>query len=493
MLSIDITDSEVRIIRVALQGEKIRILKALTRDITPGVIENGQINDLFMLAGEITELLVSEKIPFEKAVLCINAGGILYKEIYLPKPRTIIPMQMEDMIMNEMGLSDTYNISYSIVDELYEVETGRQLKVIATACPQKIVDSYILLAKQIGLPLYRMVVGSNIVSLLIAKRPRDDNQSPFLLLQVDKKFININIYVDNNLVSSRYVQVDLEDYGARTADPINLCIFDNIFRLIHFFGTAPGTESIKHIGYFGHIENVDALESTLAQFNLPFSELGRPFELSAAFSGFPFTRFVNCVAACYKLNKIENDVDLLDSKEVRLRRKNSAFLFFAGASALIFAFIVIGLTIYTDTLVKNKNNELLAVQQQYEMLGHEELVAKINAMKAALSVFDAYVQKVNYSKAIVDFQYKMTPDILRKIKDAMFSGMVIEGDVMVEDEDVTATFICPDNSMPSAYVDALREQGYFESIDYKGYSTTEQGDFTFKLYMKIKGGNIFEA
>ncbi|MCL2087223.1 MAG: pilus assembly protein PilM [Oscillospiraceae bacterium] len=492
MLSIDITDSEVRIVRIKAQGRRLRVNNAVSREISQGIVENGNIVDMFLLAGEITEILTAEKLPFEQTVICINAGGILYKELVLPKPRQINPVHLEEMISNEMGLNDSYNVTYSIVEEVPDEETGLpQLKIIATATPQRIVDSYIALAKHVGLPLFRMVVSSEIVSRLINKRPPDDNQSPLLLLQVDKNFININIYVNNNLVSSRYVQVNPDDYEA-SADPINLCIFDNIFRLIHFFGSAPGTEPIKHISYFGQVDDPKALESTLSQFNIPVSELGRPFELSQ-FKGFQFTRYVNCVAACYKIDKIKNDVDLLDSKEMRTTRQSMSFLAFAALVTLVLCFVVGGVTFFTNVLVDGEEATLNSAKSELEIMNHDDRVGRVALMKSAISNFERYVESVNHAKAVVDFQYNMTPDILSKLQEVMFRGMSIVGDVTVSEQTVMVSFNCAEEETPLNYVERLYEQGYFENIDYKGYQRTEEGYFAFTLSMNLKRGNIFET
>ena len=48
MLSIDITDKQVKLVRGALNGAKIRVLEVETRDLTVGCISNGYITDIPM-------------------------------------------------------------------------------------------------------------------------------------------------------------------------------------------------------------------------------------------------------------------------------------------------------------------------------------------------------------------------------------------------------------------------------------------------------------
>ena len=55
MLSIDITDKQVKLVRGTLSGNKIRVLEVETRDLTLGSVSNGYITDIPMVAGEITD------------------------------------------------------------------------------------------------------------------------------------------------------------------------------------------------------------------------------------------------------------------------------------------------------------------------------------------------------------------------------------------------------------------------------------------------------
>ena len=62
MLSIDITDKQVKLVRGALNGNKIRVLEVETRDLTLGCISNGYITDIPMVAGEITDIIATKNI-----------------------------------------------------------------------------------------------------------------------------------------------------------------------------------------------------------------------------------------------------------------------------------------------------------------------------------------------------------------------------------------------------------------------------------------------
>ena len=118
MLSIDITDKQVKLVRGTLSGNKIRVLEVETRDLTIGSVSNGYITDIPMVAGEITDIIATKNIKEKEAIVCINSGSILYKDLVVPKPKKITnSAAIEAMILNTMGITKEYNISYSIVGE----------------------------------------------------------------------------------------------------------------------------------------------------------------------------------------------------------------------------------------------------------------------------------------------------------------------------------------------------------------------------------------
>ena len=106
MLSIDITDKQIRLVRGALNGAKIRVLEVETRDLTAGSVSNGYVTDIPMIAGEITDIIATKNIKDKEAIVCINSGSILYKDLTVPKPKKISnSAAIESMILTTMGIT----------------------------------------------------------------------------------------------------------------------------------------------------------------------------------------------------------------------------------------------------------------------------------------------------------------------------------------------------------------------------------------------------
>ena len=170
MLSIDITDKQIKLVRGTLSGAKIRVVDTETRDLTAGCVSNGYITDIPMVAGEITDIIATKNIKDKDAIVCINSGSILYKDLVIPKPKKISnSAAIESMILNTMGITKEYNISYSIIGEEKGEDESEMIRLLATACPQRMVDGYIRLFTQLGLNLKQINISNNCISRLILR------------------------------------------------------------------------------------------------------------------------------------------------------------------------------------------------------------------------------------------------------------------------------------------------------------------------------------
>ena len=269
MLSIDITDKQVKLVRGTLSGNKIRVLEVETRDLTVGSVSNGYITDIPMVAGEITDIIATKNIKEKEAIVCINSGSILYKEMTIPKPKKITnTAAIETMILNTMGITNEYNVSYSIIGETVDENQAPALKLLATACPQRMVDGYIRLFTQLGLNLKQINISNNCISRLILNTPKLESAMPLMLVQVDNDFVNINIYEDGQATLNRYQRIDPYDYG-NDDDYVNQAVYNEVFRTTQFLSQRKDMKPLKEIMFYGQVRDFIALSNAVSSFNVP--------------------------------------------------------------------------------------------------------------------------------------------------------------------------------------------------------------------------------
>ena len=62
MLSIDITDRQIKLVRGVHSGSKIRVQDADMRELSLGMVSNGYITDVPMVAAEINDIIKTKDI-----------------------------------------------------------------------------------------------------------------------------------------------------------------------------------------------------------------------------------------------------------------------------------------------------------------------------------------------------------------------------------------------------------------------------------------------
>ena len=84
MLSFDITDRHIRIVRGIENRGRIKIYDASTIEVSEGLIVNGHIKDIPKVATLINEELKAKKMSDKDAVVSISSNLVIFKELHIP-------------------------------------------------------------------------------------------------------------------------------------------------------------------------------------------------------------------------------------------------------------------------------------------------------------------------------------------------------------------------------------------------------------------------
>lgn len=519
MLSIDITDKQIRLVRGALNGNKIRVLEVETRNLAAGCISNGYVTDIPMVAGEITDIIATNNIKDKEAIVCINSGSILYKDMTIPKPKKISnSAAIESMILTTMGITKEYNISYSIVGETKDENDQPAIKLLATACPQRMVDGYIRLFTQLGIKLHQINVSNNCITRLILNTPKLEGSMPLMLVQIDNDFINLNLYEDNQLTLSRYVRVDPYDYN-NDEDYINQAVYDNLFRTLQFTSQRKDAKPLKEIMFYGQVNDFISLSNAVSNFNVPSHILNIPNNI-VTFCDFDFAEYANAIGAFFKVRKDLDHVNLLDASAVK--EKKGANMFFIGltAAAVVCAGAVFGAKLICDGIANGIKAEGDAVFAEIHSDANQQKEQLLAEKEATLTSVSKYASNIEAA----DLIFRMQPQAISEVRDVIVDTLkgvdeeaLVLGDIAINQYNVTFTVRCYDMETPTKYVRALIDADYFDNITYVGFVGTDnkdeeeeeknnnssrpnvqveesKGDYTysFQLSMLLRGGNGYE-
>lgn len=510
MLSIDITDKQIKLVRGTLSGAKIRVVDTETRDLTAGCVSNGYITDIPMVAGEITDIIATKNIKDKDAIVCINSGSILYKDLVIPKPKKISNSgAIESMILNTMGITKEYNISYSIIGEEKGEDDAEMIRLLATACPQRMVDGYIRLFTQLGLNLKQINISNNCISRLILNTAKLEVSMPLMLVQVDNDFVNINLYEDNQVTLNRYVRIDPYDYN-NDDDYVNQAVYDNVFRTIQFIQQRKGSKPLKEIMFYGHVKDFISLSNAVSSFNVPAHILSIPNNI-VAFCDFDFAEYANALGAFFKIRKDLDHVNLLDSSAVKEKAGVSKFV-------VLIAVLAVAAVGVSGAGVLLCNSIAGGIQKQADEIDSRihspEMDERLATLSSKIEVFDninLYKSNLQIAQTLFEYMPRGTTDVRAKLLEAM-EGLDDGGktclieDIEVKGYDVDVTVRCYSQDIPTKYVRNLIDQDYFENIIFTGFQgedleeneetnvTAAKGDerYSFALSMRLKGGNDVE-
>lgn len=510
MLSIDITDRQIKLVRGSAQGNKIKIDEVDFREIEKGLVSNGYIADVPLVAAEIIDMINTRAIKEKDTIVSISSSSILYKELMLPKPRKLSnTAAIEAMIGSNMGISGDYNISYTIVGETVDENKNPLIKVLATACPQRLVGGYVKLFTHMGLSLKAVNISNNAISRLIQNTPKMSGYMPLLLVQIDKEFLNINLYEDNVLSFSRYFKIDPADYN-NAEDYVNQAIYDNLFRMFQFFQSRKDMKPIKEMMFYGEIGDFIALTNTVSGFSVPCHILSAPTTIASR-ADFEFTVYANAIGALYKVNKELEHINLLDTTAAKESKGLNTFFIGLGAAALISVLAVVGANVVIDVINNNIKSQITKVQADINDKALQARLTTLQQKEGVLANFQSYKDSIANAELMYNYMPVGTTDVYKMLREPFtakqdkienvtsddirknLSGMKLIDSVDISGYSVTATYSCKNQAQPSQYVRALIDQGYFENITYTGY-TVEKGEdnketIEFSLTMLLKAGN----
>lgn len=485
MLSIDITDRKIKLVRGVHAGNKIRVQDADMRELTLGMVSNGYITDVPMVAAELNDIIKTKGITEKDAIVSITSSSIVYKEMTLPKPKSIKnTAAIEAMIQANMGVSNEFNISYTIAGEAEDEEKNKLIKIIATACPQRLVDGYVRLFSHIGLSLKAVNISNNSVTRLIVNIPKMAERMPMLLIQIDQGFLNMNLYEDNQIVFSRYFNIDPSDYD-NAPDFVVRAVYDNLFRMIQFIKSRKGSKPLKEIMFYGDTGNFIELSNAISSFNVPVHVLAAPSTV-ITMTEIDFTQYANAIGAIYRRNKDLEHINLLEATSAKESKGMNGYLM-ALAGACVGAVALVGaITIGIAAVDGSIRGQITEVQNQIQAPALQADLKVVSDREAMLSGFQTYIENAGSTSTLFNYMPKVQSYVYDKIKAPMEevkSENNIELDVYgfeMVDYTVSVTFIGQSNGdptpIPAAYVEKLTNDiktaygdAYFQNITYTGF------------------------
>ncbi len=485
MLSFDITDRHIRIIRGTENHGKIKVSDAHTIDVADGLIVNGHIKDIPKMATIINTELKSKRLADKEAVISISSNLIIFKELHIPKAKGAQLLTMvQNQMQHTMGIAEDYSISYTIAGEVEE-EGVQAMRVLATACPFEVVDCFRKVFSMLGIALRSVVVSCNSISRIILSDPKAKAKMPMLLVQIDPNFISLNLYENNQLTFSRFASIDPEDYD-NPEDYVYEAVNENVFRMFQFQKSRNGDNPIQNVVFYGDTSEYIRLTNALEQMDITTSVLGTPSNIGG-YENFEFQAYANAIGAMFRTNKDTERINLIEVDAAAGRTSAGASFAFSVLGAVVVSAAVVGAVLLFGNI--QENNYLKETAEIQAQLDSPDTAAKLTAVDNAQAKLD----RVNKIKEVVDVAYdnynslpKFTTEVIENIE-ANFSGTSVAWkSIGFGDGAMTITCLAKKTDEPSIVIENFVNQEIFENVTYTGYKrVTEQENVFYEFTVEF--------
>lgn len=473
MLSFDITDRHIRIIRGTEAHDKIKVASAATIDLEEDLIVNGHIKDIPKIATMINDELRKKKMADKEAVVSISSNLVIFKELRIPKAKGTQLLQMvQNQMQHTMGIADDYSISYTIAGEVQEEDGVTALKVLATACPFEVVDCFRKVFSMLGIGLRSVAVACNTITRIILTDPKMKAKMPMLLVQIDPNFVSLNLYEDNQLTFSRFASIDPVDYD-NSPDYIYEAVNENIFRMFQFQKQRNGDNPIQNVVFYGDTTEYIRLTNALEQMDITTSLLGVPNNIGG-YENFEFQAYANAIGAMFKNNKESERINLLEvDAAVGRSAAGASFLAGVGVAALVAVGIVAGVTLFFNITKSQYEADTAEIQEWIDSPETAQRLAAVDAMQAKLNKVNAFKAGIEKSLTIFDSQPVIDTVLLEKLEENLEGTSAEYLNVSIDEGEIKISFKCSEIRDPSQVTANFIEQDYFKNVTYTGFSAAD--------------------
>ena len=166
------------------------------------------------------------------------------------------------------------------------------------------------------------MIGCNcITKVLLSGDKNISAKMPLLAVQIDKSFISLNIYENNQLSFSRFTSIDPADYDDPD-DYVFQAASENIFRMLQFQKNRNINSQITNVVIYGDTTEYERLSEALSsQMDIITDMIKVPNHVKG-YQNIEFSLYANAVGALYQRSDKEKVNLQSTTRLTRLRQKS---------------------------------------------------------------------------------------------------------------------------------------------------------------------------
>jgi len=478
MLSFDFSDRTVNIVKGDNSGPKIKIERSLTVDVPQDMVVSGEVINILGIKDVLLEALKGSQMMDKEAVVTFSSSSVVFKELVVPKAKSNEFLNMvQNQMAQEMGISDEYSISYTIVGEAGENNPG-SVKVLATACPTNLVESYRNLFKEMQIMLSSVNISCNSISRIVLADKTNLQRMPLLVCQIDDNFLGLILFEKGQMAFARYEPISAEDYESE--EYLTEAISENIFRMEQF-NKARGGTGLENVILYGKIDDFRKLVDALDSLDVKASVLGVPQQITG-YENFEFTVFANAIGALYKRNKQTERINLLEinTSTGKVKEDSSGVL----STLLISVGVSVALIAGVTGIIKAKENSVKKeiAQVEAEIAVCDEEIAKNKRLHDYYDVIVQYQKELDSAKHNLETAPLLKKEVFEKIEENLKETEGSTKEITYKEFSYTRdtgtivinTVELPEQQTANDFIGTILKQDYFADALYDGYNGTDK-------------------
>jgi len=497
MLSFDVTDRKIRIVKGTESNGKIKISSAAEITLDEAVIVNGYVNDINRLVILINNIIKKNNMPDKEAIVSIASNQTVFKELLVtPNPKEAEFMkEIRSQLQVQINVDDSYSVAYVIVGEPEEDETGeKKQRVLVTACPYDVVNCYKTIFQRLGITLKSVMIGCNAITKVLLADSKIKAKMPLLAVQVDTDFISLNIYENNQLSFSRFASIDPEDYEDPD-DYVFEAVLENVERMLQF-SRSRSADEIENVIFYGDLNCSSGLydrlvdELSSGDDSLNVSQLTVPPQIHG-YQNLDFAMYANAVGAMFKRDKLTEHIDLLETDRNQPGRAKSdqSFPIYGVIGLGVSLICVIGAFAVLSVMDANTRSDTQKLRDFLESPNTAAQLTLYDNLQERKTKVNEYSDAINAASEaykthpiLVREQYDAIDDALKSTATTENAGKAQEGKVSsVTYENGEFSFSVDvvtseefSQKYPAAFVQYIYDTygDMFEYVSYDGYSAT---------------------
>jgi type IV pilus assembly protein PilM len=439
---------------------------------------SGEVINILGLRDILLEALKGAQMMDKEAVATFSSSSVVFKELVVPKAKSNEFLNMvQNQMAQEMGISDEYSISYTIVGEAGENNPG-SVKVLATACPTNLVESYRNLFKEMQIMLSSVNISCNSISRIVLADKTNLQRMPLLVCQIDDNFLGLILFEKGQMAFARYEPISAEDYESE--EYLTEAISENIFRMEQF-NKARGGTGLENVILYGKIDDFRKLVDALDSLDVKASVLGVPQQITG-YENFEFTVFANAIGALYKRNKQTERINLLEinTSTGKVKEDSSGVL----STLLISVGVSVALIAGVTGIIKAKENSVKKeiAQVEAEIAVCDEEIAKNKRLHDYYDVIVQYQKELDSAKHNLETAPLLKKEVFEKIEENLKETEGSTKEITYKEFSYTRdtgtivinTVELPEQQTANDFIGTILKQDYFADALYDGYNGTDK-------------------